>query len=167
MCVVIPHLLAREPAARSRCIPPAPGDGWHPAHHQPNVSPFDPSQGLEICLSTCTAPCTIDWPIDRHSREPPRSPENPMASVLPLNHKQGEFRSPCTHQPKSLRAPWNPDQPCADWIPSGLSRPEPRPRAIAPLDPASRAWRIPSPPAPGHGQTVGCLIAVSARPTAR
>lgn len=136
MCVVIPHLLAREPAARSRCIPPALVMVGTQPHHQPNVSPFDPSQGLEICLSTCTVPCTIDWPIDRHSGEPPCSPENPMASALPLNHKQGEFRSPCTHRPKCLRAPCNPEQPCADWIPSGPSCPEPRPRATAPLDPA-------------------------------
>lgn len=35
MCVVVPHLLAREPAARSRCIPPALVMVGVEPHHQP------------------------------------------------------------------------------------------------------------------------------------
>lgn len=36
------------------------------------------SQDLEICLSTCTEPCTNDWPFDHQSGEPSSSPDTPM-----------------------------------------------------------------------------------------
>ena len=49
-----------------------------PSLHQQNVSTFHHSQGLEICLSTCTEPCTNKCLFDCQSWEPPSSPDNPM-----------------------------------------------------------------------------------------
>ena len=52
------------------------------------IAPLDThSQSLEICLSTCTEPCTIDWPIDRHSGKLSHSPENPTAISLRRCHR--------------------------------------------------------------------------------
>ena len=74
------------------------------------------------------------WPLHRHSRERPCSPENPTAISLrpgrilsPLDPIEQGY-APCTapwfrpwRRPKSLHALWKPDQPCADWMRASVS----------------------------------------------
>ena len=99
MCAVIQHILARGPAARPRCIPPACGVrfGIEPRHTSETDRRF-------ITRNVC--------PLHCHKREPPRSPLNPMDGR--------DFRSPhapSTRREMSLSLHGLPiDQPGAGWI---------------------------------------------------
>ncbi len=62
-----------------------------------------------------------------------------------------------SHRPMSLRAPWNPDQPCADRMPPSYRRWITLGGLSPPPNPARQAWRIPSPPTPNHTQPTARL----------
>jgi hypothetical protein len=87
MCAVIQHILKREPAARSRFIPPACGARF-------GIEPWRTSETDRRFITR------NGWPLHRHKREPPRSPLNPMDGR--------DFRSPpcppCPHQLSDFRA---------------------------------------------------------------
>jgi len=135
MCVVVPHILARGPAARPRCITPGIGALGIRAslRHQP-YRRLHHSSGLETCLSTDTEPCRTVWPFHHHSREPSRSPEEPhrhegciaaphgthspdletslSTGTEPwrnVRHSIALMELPCSPRPHG--------QPCADWMP--------------------------------------------------
>lgn len=90
-----------RPACRaSRWTPPG---QWRMNRHRAgmrhsSVSPLDHSPDLETSLSTGTEPWTNGWPSD-HQSASLQAPRHPMITVLPVNHAQDIFRSPCTHRP--------------------------------------------------------------------
>ena len=116
------HILARGPAARPRCIPPASGSdqGMSPSQSQQNVSPFNQSQGDFALLA----------PIDMRAFLPPR-PQT--TSWRRFHREQRAFLPYESDQEGSYRAalPWNLpiDQGCFTPL-------EPRP-TVRRLDAAS------------------------------
>ncbi len=136
MCVVLQrHLGKGNPLRVPRCIPS--GQWRFPRTPRPDprhaiVSPIDHSQGLEMCLSTCTEPCTNVWPFDRHLRGASALPQDP--------HGRGDVVSP----PDPI------DQPCAGWMRANLITVGLRPYFALPRNPipqrslAARPFAIPA-----------------------
>ena len=95
-------ILARWPAARPRCIPPAIGSyrALSPFQSQKNVSPFNPSQGdfalpAPIDLAGVPAPKTPDNAVEAISWRP--TLRGLDAAILPkMNHSQGPIATPKT-----------------------------------------------------------------------
>lgn len=121
----------------ARCAPPLhpPGHGFDEAlsHSKPkNVSPFHHSQGN----------FALPAPNDLEGVPAPKTPAHFMETTSP-RPKEGSFRAtlPWNHpiDQRACHTPWNPDQPCADWMPN---------RAFAP--------RYPRPFHGDHSPPIGC-----------
>lgn len=111
MCVVLPHILARGPATRPRCIPPA----WCEARHRAS-SHRQPLRRLTTRGETSPLPL---HPIDQGAFVPLWNPDRPYAdrlraSLSKLDHDDGRRRprpAPCRNEwpfhptQGSLRAP--------------------------------------------------------------
>ena len=85
---------------------------------------FQEDQGLSRPLK----PTRNVWPLHHQSGVRSCSPDTPMTiSWRRLHRDQERELSRCpslepSHRPRSLRAPWNPDQSCADWMPPTCRR---------------------------------------------
>ncbi len=141
MCFVVQNHLGKG----ARCAPPShpPGRG--------SVKGLTPSRASRTYRRSITrgrlrSPCThrslqedqgpssplkptrTVWPLHHQSVERSCSPNTPMTTSWRRFHRdQGRklSRYPSlepSHRPKCLRAPWNPDQPSADWIPPSCRR---------------------------------------------
>ena len=102
------------------CVPPLhpPGRGSvrgsTPCQSQQNVSPFNHSRETSLSLHPST------W----RAFLPPRPltiPLRPLHGDQRREHSRYRSLEP-SHRPMSLRDPWNPDQPCADWMPPSCRR---------------------------------------------
>ena len=142
--------LLRTPVASPR---PWLCQGIDPIQSQQNVSPFNHSRETSLSLHPST------W----RAFLPPRPLTTPLR---PLHGDQGREHSRCpslepSHRPMSLRAPWNPDQPCADWMPPSCRRWITLGGLSPPPNPARRTWRLASPPTPNHAQSTARLISTT------
>lgn len=78
----------------------------HPSTKGLSLPPRPREQGLEICLSTCTEPCSTVWPLHRHSGEFPSSPRDPHDDFI----ETGENSAP------PLASPIDQSQRCLDGM---------------------------------------------------
>lgn len=154
MCVVVQHPLGKGAAAHPRCIP----QPWLLQGIEPIAEPAEriavPSLAGDFALpapidqGAYRRPCNPTrrtWryasPPAPHHAQPaarltgnqgsvPAAPDTPMTiSWRPGREPRAALALDPSHRPGSLRAPWTPDQPCADWMPSG---------AFAPLNPRAK-----------------------------
>ena len=156
MCVVVQHILARRPAARPRCIPPAIGSSraLNPFQSQQNVSTFNHSKGLgALPLHPSPEPCTKRWPFDHQSGELSSSLRYPHDHFMEMISSRAKG-VPALVQSVTRKGAFH-SCPCLGTIPSTKGR-------FAAPGPTSRAWRYASPPAPNHAQTSGRLITTRA-----
>ncbi len=125
-------ILARWPAARPRCIPPAGGSfrALNPLQSQQTVSPVkhsrETSLSLHPSIKGLSRPLKPLAPCGRcitNQGSVPATPNTPMTISWRPGREHSCYPSlEPSHRPKSLRAPWNPDQPYADWMPPSLRR---------------------------------------------
>jgi hypothetical protein len=136
MCFVVQNILARWPAARPRCIPPACGSrqGIEPSRAKERIA-------VQSLAGDFALPAPIDlagaplkptrtvWPLHHQSGARSCSPDTPMTTSwrrLHRDRRKGAFALPFLGTIPSTKGrvhtPWNPDQPYADWMPPSCRR---------------------------------------------
>ena len=121
MCVVLQHILAREPAARSRCIPPAVGSSRvsNPFHsHMGDFALPNPSilSGRPKGLSRPLEPTRRPW-----RRPSPPAPNHGQSNARLITDQGSVPATPDTPMRTSSRR-LHRDQPCAVWMPPSCRR---------------------------------------------
>ena len=98
MCVVVPHILARGPAARPRCIPPTMATSGYRTH---------PSPAKRIAVSPLAS--LGDVPLHLHRTMDQRFDAGPDQRLSrPLKPTRRRLRSPCTHRLGGRSCPQDP-----------------------------------------------------------
>ena len=138
MCVVVPHILARGPAARPRCIPPAIGSlrALNPFLSQETVSPVNHSRETSLSLHPSTwraflppRPLTISWRRLHRDQE-----REHIVAALPMDP---------SHRPKGVSHPLEPRPTLRGLDAASVSTLNPIRGLSCPLNPST--------PAPNHG----------------